>query len=101
VAWPPALANEWPGALANADLLQQAERKWAGKVDSRTSHHDLLFTLPGETFPWSTVVLVSHHRGEFEFQLRRDELLITTDRATTESAPAVLDAFLLQLTTSK
>ena len=100
VAWPPALAEEWPGALANADLLQQAEKRWAGKVTSRTSHHDLLFTLPNDTFPWSTAVLVSYHEGLFEFQLRRDELLIKTDHATTEDAPGVLDAFLLELTTS-
>jgi len=99
VAWSPALANEWPDALANADLLQQAEKRWAGKVTSRTSHHDLLFTLPDDTFPWSAAVLVSYHRGLFEFELRRDELLITTDHATTETAPAVLDAFLLELTT--
>jgi hypothetical protein len=36
-------------------------------------------------------------RDAFEFQLVRGLHLITADRATDETAPAVLDAFLMQL----
>jgi hypothetical protein len=85
-------------AAATADLLRQAAPKWEGKVVPRTSMLDLLFTLPDDPFPWQKEVRVSHAPlGVFEFQLVRDQLLVTADRATTVNAPVVLDAFLMQL----
>ena len=66
----------------------------------RTSHLDLLFTLPSDQYPFEKTVSVSHAEGVFEFQLHdtRGFHLVTADRATRENAPAVLDAFLMQLT---
>lgn len=61
--------------------------------------YDLLFTRTDEEFPWTVTVRVGRvGRDAFEFKLIRDEHLITADRATDETAPAVLDAFLIQLT---
>ena len=86
-----------PAAVATGDLLRQAEDRWEGKVVPRTSMLDLLFTLPGEAFPWRTTVRVSHVEGVFDFQLVRDGHLVTADRAGDTNAPVVLDAFLMQL----
>ena len=61
--------------------------------------HDLLFTLPGDDFPWDPTVRVAKvGNATFEFQFVHDGRLITTDRATDDAAPAVLDAFLTRLT---
>jgi hypothetical protein len=86
-----------PAALANADLLEQAQERWAGKVIPRTSMHDLLFTMPDDPYPWQQDLRVSAIEGAFEFRFSRDGLLVTADRATAPNAPAVLDALLLQL----
>jgi hypothetical protein len=90
--------RHFDGAGPTAELLRRAEKRWADQVVPRTSMADLLFTLPSESFPWSTVVRVSWSPTAFEFQLSRDGLLITADRATDAHASEVLDAFLLQLT---
>jgi hypothetical protein len=86
-----------PAALANADLLSEAEAQWSGRLVARTSMHDLLFTRPGDTYPFPLVVRVSVDGDVFEFQLRRTDLLVAADRATRLNARAVLDAFLMQL----
>ena len=86
-----------PSALATADLLEQAEARWTGKVVPRTSMHDLWFTLPGDPYPWSKDLRVSAIAGGFEYKLSRDGKLISADRAFAATAPAVLDAFLMQL----
>jgi len=89
-----------PAAHPNADLLDQAKARWDGQVVPRASHLDLLFTLPSDPYPFERTVSVSHSEGVFEFQLHdsRGFHLVTADRATRETAPAVLDAFLMQLT---
>ena len=88
-----------PGAIATADLLERARPAWERKVVARTSMHDLLFTLPEDEFPWHATVRVGKTSEDaFEFQLVRDGHLITADRAADDTAPAVLDAFLMQLT---
>jgi hypothetical protein len=50
-------------AAAMAGLLQQAKGRWDGKVTARTSVFDLLFTLPGDAYPFETTVRVSHAAG--------------------------------------
>jgi hypothetical protein len=85
-----------PAALAEADLLASAQARWDGVVVPHTSLSDLLFALPGDRFPFAVSVRVSWQDGVFEFQLTRQELLITADRCR-EPSRLVLDSFLSQL----
>jgi hypothetical protein len=86
-----------PGSIATAELLDSAAAKWARTVESHTSMHDLVFTLPADTYPWRKEVRVSQTDGVFEFRLVIDRHLVTADRASTDKASTVLDAFLMQL----
>jgi hypothetical protein len=86
-----------PAALASADLLHEAEARWGQRLVARTSMHDVLFTRPGDVYPFPLFVRVSAHGDVFEFQLRRSDLLVAADRATRPNANNVLDAFLMQL----
>jgi len=91
--------NRVPSALANAELLNGARERWSGRVIPRTSMHDLLFTRPGDEYPFARTVRVASESEAFRFELRAGfpSVLVTADRATREKAPVVLDAFLLQL----
>jgi len=89
-----------PGAMATADLLEHARPKWEGKVVARTSPLGIRFTRPEDRYPWETDVLLERAGDAFVFYQRRDSQPITTDRATDETADAVLDAFLTQLTST-
>jgi hypothetical protein len=86
-----------PAALANADLLSDAQPRWGERVVARTSMHDLLFTRRGDEYPFPVTVRVSVDADVYKFELRRDWLLVTADRARQENALIVLDAFLIQL----
>ena len=88
-----------PAALANADLLSDARRQWCDRLVARTSMHDLLFTRPGDAYPFPVFVRVSAADDVFGFQLRQQDLLVTADRATQPNALSVLNAFLMQLDT--
>ena len=99
-----------PDLLATADLAERARPRWETKVVPHTEMDTLIFTLPEDEYPWHERVQVGRvgalawdrvppdDRDAFEFQLTRDLHLITADRATDETALAVLDAFLMQLT---
>jgi hypothetical protein len=91
-------AQDHPAARAAAWLLEQAEARWAGHVVPVLGTHDLLFTLPGDGPPPPTTVRVRWADGRFELWLVDDGFLVTADRCDETAAPAVLDAFLLQLT---
>lgn len=84
-------------ALVNADLLESARARWDGVVVARTSMHDLLFTLPGDPYPFERNVRVSWLNGTFEFRLIRNGLLVTADRCHELNSRLVLDSFLAQL----
>lgn len=99
-----------PAALMNAELLADAEARRDGRVVSRSSMHDLLFTRPGDPFPFPMSVRVIADGDVFEFQLNRKgphwagplaptrgPNVVAEDRARWAKAPAVLDAFLMQL----
>lgn len=90
-----------PAAQAMGRLLAQAEGAWHGRVVPRTSMHDLLFTIPGDPYPFSTEVRVSWSEGLVDLRLisarERVRVLVTADRCREATAPAVLDSFLLQL----
>ncbi len=94
---------ELPAASANALLLADARNRWEGQVVARTSMHDLLFTVPGESYPFPTSVRVHWDDGVFEFQLlgHQSTLLVTADRCTDSKSLAVLDSFLMQLVESE
>lgn len=87
-----------PSALEMADLLEAARSRWEGRVVQRTSMHDLLFTVPGDDHPLETTVRVSWNDDDVvELQLAAQGLLVTADRCRRRTAPAVLNAFLVQL----
>jgi hypothetical protein len=86
-------------ALVNADLLEGAESRWRGQVIPRTSMHDLLFTRPGDEYPFERSVRVAFNPDDetFAFTLMSQAGPVTGDVTRPETAPAVLDAFLMQL----
>ena len=90
--------QDHPAGRANAWLLEQAEARWAGHVVPHPALHDLVFTLPGDEAPFQTTVKVQWADGRFELWLVDDGFLVTADRGEGAAAPALLDAFLLQLT---
>jgi hypothetical protein len=61
--------------------------------------HDLLFTRPGDRFPFDHLVRVSFDPDSetFSFTRRSPEGVVAEDTARVDSASAVLDAFLAQL----
>lgn len=87
-----------PGAQANADLLGGAEAAWSGRVVPRTSMCDLLFTLPGDPYPFAADLRVTWENDVFELRFFRGGLLVSVDRCRAQNAPSVLGAFLRQLT---
>jgi hypothetical protein len=89
----------YPPWLANADLLDQAEHRWSGKVVPRIQMDGLLFTRPGDPWPFSRLVRVNfdENYNAWTFELVVSDFLRTADRAFAETVPAVLDAFLMQL----
>lgn len=89
--------SDVPHARATAALLEQARDRWRGRVVPRTSMHSLLFTIPGQPYPFDQSVLVSWTDDVFEFQLVGGGVVQAADRCHEATAPAVLDAFLAQL----
>jgi len=84
-------------ANANASLLESALGAWESSVVSTTSMNDVLFTNPGDGYPFTAELRVSWADGVFEFQLSRGGLLVTADRCFVENSEPVLSAFLHQL----
>lgn len=84
-------------ALHVARVLDEGAARWSQRVVSRTSMHDLLFTLPGDDYPFASEVRVSWNGEAFEYTLLRRRLLVTADKCHEERASQVLDAFLEQL----
>jgi hypothetical protein len=87
-----------PAAAATAALLARARSKWEGRVVPRTSMDDLLFTLPGDEYPFEESVRVSWQDGIYEFWLHVEKVqLLTADRCRENHSSAVLDSFLVQI----
>jgi hypothetical protein len=87
-----------PEAQANAWLLDEARDHWVSTVIARTSMHSLLFTIPGDAYPFDRTVRVSWSADVYEFQLQeRGKPVVTADRCFAANALVVLDAFLYQL----
>ena len=88
-----------PAALASLWLLEQALDTWASRVVAHSSMHALIFSRPGDAYPWPVQVRVSWRDGVYEFRLLEGQggILVSADRCFAKNAPAVLDAFLYQL----
>jgi hypothetical protein len=52
-----------PAALSNATTLVAVRHRWGQHIHCRTSMHDLLFTVPGEEFPFTRSVVVHVDRS--------------------------------------
>jgi hypothetical protein len=86
-----------PAAQAVAGLLDAVRAGWVGQVVLRTSMHDLLFTVPGDEYPFAQDVRVSWGDGLFTMTLAERGVVRTADRCRDGLAATVLDAFLRQL----
>jgi hypothetical protein len=86
--------SEVPAAQATGRLLADTDARWRDRVEPRTSMHDLLFTVPGQVYPFEDTVRVSWAHGVFEFRpTAKRGKLVTPDRCHEANAPLVLDAF--------
>ena len=79
-------------AAHTADLLDSAESRWNDRVIPRTSMHDLLFTVPGDDYPFAAQVRVSWSDDAYEFRLSRGSILVAADRCHEQNALNLLDA---------
>ena len=87
-----------PPAQASADLLAAAATRWEPVLRAHTSLTNLVFSRPGESYPWSEAVWVSYKDGIFEFRLQGAAGgPAKTGRCPPEDAAAFLDDFLMQL----
>lgn len=68
--------HEVPVALSNAAVLAQARGRWQHMVVARTSMHDLLFTLPGEDYPFRSSVRVRWTSGSSPVITRQDNQVL-------------------------
>ena len=87
-----------PAAQANTIILTQARARWQHAVIARTSMHDLLFTLPGDDYPFTSSVRVQSANGRHVLLLWDNDLLVEENAANAENIDALLDAFLERLT---
>ena len=62
--------------------------------------YDLLFTLPGDQYPFDETLRVSWDDGVFTFCLVASGVVVTADRCQEANIVAVLPAFLGQLARS-
>lgn len=86
-----------PEAIRLAAMLSEAESEWGTRVVARQSHNNLLFTLPGDPYPFKATSEVWYEAGTFTFNLRVRSTLITADKCFEPSALRVLETFLYQL----
>jgi hypothetical protein len=86
-----------PAALANATTLALAKPRWEGQLIARTSVHDLLFTLPGDSYPFRSMLTVQWRDGISTILRWQDELLAEETNAETPAVDTVLDAMLERL----
>ena len=59
--------------------------------------HDVLFTVPGDEYPFPDTVRLHWDDGVYEFVLQHNNLTVTADRCYEANVDAVLEAFLFQL----
>jgi hypothetical protein len=87
-----------PAAQASARLLRKAKARWLHRIVPRSSMHDLMFTRPGDEYPFEEWLRVSWREGVYDLVLTKHPgVLITADKCTEANVDAVLTAFLCQL----
>jgi hypothetical protein len=86
-----------PAAQANATTLVAAQSRWQHHVLARTSMHDLLFTLPGQVFPFPSTVKVTWAYGTSAVARWQDNQLVEQIETGAEGVDAVVDAALARL----
>ncbi len=90
----------FPSSPLWLELLREAQPKWEGKVEVQASQYGYLsiHRIDDEP-PYKKSVTVWSRDGEMVFNFWDNPFfVIAVERATPENAPAVLDAFLIQLT---
>jgi hypothetical protein len=87
-----------PAAQANAIILAQARARWQHAVIARTSMHDLLFTLPGDDYPFTSSVRVQSADGGHVVLRWDNDHLVEENAADVDHIDAMLDEFLERLT---
>jgi hypothetical protein len=90
--------NTVPAAQANATTLSQARTRWEHALIARTSMHDLLFTLPGDGYPFSASVRVQWKNGRHVVLRWDGDRLVEEDATDADDVDALLDSFLERLT---
>lgn len=91
------LAQTVPAAAANGRLLEAMPDGWRDRVVARTSMHDLLFTRPGDRYPFSSTVRVAWADDVYSFTLSNEVGVVAADKCFETNATSVLAAFLCQL----
>ncbi len=86
-----------PAAQANATTLVGAHSRWQHHVVARASMHDLLFTMPGQVFPFPSMVKVTWAYGTSTVARWQDNQLVEQTETGAEHLDAVLDAALTGL----
>lgn len=86
-----------PAAQANAITLTQARARWQHAVIARTSMHDLLFTLPGDDYPFTSSVRVQTTNGRHVLLRWDRDTLVEENAADDDHIDGMLDAFLERL----
>jgi hypothetical protein len=89
-----------PAAQANAITLAQARERWQHAVIARTSMHDLLFTLPGDGYPFTSSVRVQSANGRHVVLWWHKDQLVEESATDSDHIDDVLDAFLERLTSA-
>jgi len=89
-----------PAALANATTLLAATPQWSQRLVARTSVHDLLFTLPGDDYPFRSQVRVQWAAGTSTILRWQDDALAEETNAEADNVDRVLDAVLERLATT-
>lgn len=87
-----------PAAQSNAVILAQARNRWQHAVIARTSMHDLLFTLPGDDYPFTSSVRVQAAADHHALVCWETGRLVEQAAADTDQVDSTLDAFLERLT---
>ena len=87
-----------PAAQANAITLSRARKRWQHAVIARTSMHDLLFTLPGDAYPFTSSVRVQSTNDHHVVLRWEDHRLVEENAADTDHIDTMLEGFLERLT---
>jgi hypothetical protein len=84
-------------AQASAGLLIGARQRWQHTLVARTAGNDLLFTRPGDAFPFDQSVQVSWREGTCHITLHDHDSVIADEHRDHSRVDRALDTFLSRL----